>query len=423
MRRVRGSDRVRVAAQPVTRDLLRPGAVEISFQPVVEVATGALVAAEALAYFPSLGSVDVADVFRAAHLEGWGSDLEAVCLRTALGKRVELPAGVRLAVNLSPNALRHPMVEWTLAGDLRGVMIEITELEAEDPDHLTAALAGIRRRGGWVAIDDATTGYSGLLRLSELRPHIVKLDRGLVTGCYDSDVRRAVIEALVSLSRHIGAVTLGEGVESAADLAALAELNVDYAQGWAIGRPGPVLMSSLPEAADLARSARATLLRTALAPEQAVAVTDLTAAIAATVGLAELHEVITAAAADLGVDALSLSTLARDGALREVSSSGEGVDESAYALSDFPATRDALVTGSITEVHLSDPAGDPAELALLARDGFASLLITPVVWGGEPLGVLEFRHRTHRRWTRIDLAQARTVAAHVASVLHRVDGR
>ena len=55
-----------------------------------------------------------------------------------------------------------------------------------------------------------------------------------------------VIEALVSLSRRIGARTLGEGVETLDDLTMLAELDVDYAQGWAIGRPDR----------DLARTAR-----------------------------------------------------------------------------------------------------------------------------------------------------------------------
>ena len=54
------------------------------------------------------------------------------------------------------------------------------------------------------------TGYAGLLRLSTLRPDIVKLDRGLVTGARHNDVQAVVVEALVSLARRIGARTLGE---------------------------------------------------------------------------------------------------------------------------------------------------------------------------------------------------------------------
>ena len=118
----------------------------------------------------------------------------------------------------------------------------------------------IRRRGGLIAIDDASTGYAGLLRLSTLRPDIVKLDRGLVTGARDNDVQAVVIEALVSLARRIGARTLGEGVETIDDLTMLAELDVDYAQGWAIGRPAAEFRSDLPDVVAACRQARRGLM-------------------------------------------------------------------------------------------------------------------------------------------------------------------
>ena len=44
----------------------------------------------------------------------------------------------------------------------------------------------------------------------------------------------------------------------------------------------------------------------------------------------------------------------------------------------------------MVEAHVNDPHSDPAERALLARDGFASLLVTPVIDEGGPLGILEF---------------------------------
>jgi GAF domain-containing protein len=74
----------------------------------------------------------------------------------------------------------------------------------------------------------------------------------------------------------------------------------------------------------------------------------------------------------------------------------------------------------MAEAHVNDPHTDPTERALLARDGFASLLMTPVIGDGKPLGLLEFRNRAHRRWTHSDLMQARIVAEHAASALLRM---
>jgi len=76
--------------------------LQMLLQPIVEVSTGRLVAAEALARFPCLGYAAAEEVFAAAHASGWGADLEAACLRLALSKRHEVPDGVLLAVNVSP---------------------------------------------------------------------------------------------------------------------------------------------------------------------------------------------------------------------------------------------------------------------------------------------------------------------------------
>ena len=56
----------------------------------------------------------------------------------------------------------------------------------------------------------------------------------------------------------------------------------------------------------------------------------------------------------------------------------------------------------------------------LARDGFASLLLTPVIDEGTPIGILEFTNYTHHAWTRRDIQHARTVAEHLAGTLRRI---
>lgn len=393
-------------------------------QPIVNVATGAVVAAEALARFPSHRNTSVESVFSIAHAGGWGAELEAVCLARALDSRATLPPGAILTVNVSPDALQHPRVQHALRGDLSDVAVEITEKSASDPEALGEALVDIRRRGARIAVDDATTGYAGLLRLTTLRPDLVKLDRGLVTGARENDVQAVVIEALVNLARRIGARTLGEGVETFEDLAMLAELDVDYAQGWAVGRPSAAVPAELPEVAAACRAARRDLLNVLPTHNRdSRGVAAVTTALAGSADPADIGAALAAASSDLGVDVVGLSTLSDDGLLHEVTATGAAVDPYEYALEDYPATRSALLDATMMEAHVDDPHSDPAERALLERDGFASLLLTPIIAEGEPLGVLEFSHLTHHQWTRRDIAAARTVAEHVASVLHRMRQR
>jgi EAL domain-containing protein (putative c-di-GMP-specific phosphodiesterase class I) len=400
------------------------GAVEIAVQPIVDVSTGSLVAAEALARFPLAPEAPIDETFALAHAAGRGADLEAACIRAALRKRrTELPPRVLMTVNVSPDALNHPSVQSAFLRDLSGVIVEITEHASADVAGLQSAIADLRSRGARIAIDDASTGYAGLLRLTALRPDYVKLDRGLVTGARDSVEQSAVIEALVSLSHRIGAQVLGEGVEHLDDLTALAELDVDLAQGFYIGRPSPVLPVELPGAMEACREARIELLRTHLAlanTAHANGIRSVTAALAASARPADLEAALAGASVNLGIDNISLSTLSPVGTLREVSCTGALLDDCEFTVSEFPATLRSLETGMMFEAHRDDPLSDPSEVAQMAADGIFSMLLAPVIARGRRLGILEFRHRSHRRWTSHDMVQAHILAEHVASVLLRL---
>jgi EAL domain-containing protein (putative c-di-GMP-specific phosphodiesterase class I) len=395
-------------------------AVRVVLQPIVDLASGAVVAAEALARFPNLDGQSVAERFAVAHAAGRGADLEAACLRAALRRRADLPAAVWLSVNVSPDALSHPGVQRALAGDLDRVIVEVTEAPATDPALTLRLLAELRERGALIAVDDASTGYAGLLRLSRLRPDIVKLDAGLVSGAADSVEQSAVIEALVSLSRRIGARVLGEGVETIDDLKALVDLDVDYAQGWVFAHPSDELAAPSPVAVAACIAARRALMRGHVSAADArLDLHQVTAALAGSIDGDDLSASLRRAATSLGVDVIGLSVLAR-GELREIARADNAIDRSSYPLAEYPATRDALTTGRMIEIHLDDPNADPAERALLGTHGFASLLIAPLIRRGAPLGILEFNHHTARRWTSHDIRQAHTLADHVIHALLRL---
>lgn len=397
--------------------------IDIHLQPIIDVATGSCLAVEALARFSHAPDEPVDEVIAGAHRAGFGFTLEAACLRAALARRDEMPDGVRLAVNLSPDVLHHPVIARSWSGDLDGVIVEVTEHRASRPDALQDQLALLRLRGAAIAVDDVGTGYAGLLRLATMRPDFVKIDRTVVAGVRHNRSQGAVLEALVAFSHRLGAAVIGEGAERLDDLIALAQFDVDYAQGWVVGRPAarPQPISRLVIAT--CQRARERVLQRPPAMGAADfthGIHAVTSAMSRASGLAELHAATAEAAAEVGVDVIGFSVLGSDAALREVTSSGAAIDTSPYMLADYPVTQNVLKTGNAVEIHLSDPNADPAERRVLERMGQASMLMLPVRVGGRTIGVLELGHHTHRRWTSHDIAHGRGLATHLGQALLRI---
>ena len=105
-----------------------------------------------------------------------------------------------------------------------------------DPS-LLLSIARLRNAGAMIALDDAGSGYSGLQQLLALRPEIVKLDRGLVTGVDTDEAKLALVRMLGEVAGQLDAWVLAEGVETEGEFAAFARLGVPLAQGWLFGRP------------------------------------------------------------------------------------------------------------------------------------------------------------------------------------------
>lgn len=399
---------------PAADDL---ASVQIALQPIIEVATGDVIAAEALARFAGT-TTPVEQIFAIAHASGRGAELEAACVRAALLTRDRLPLGTRLSVNVSPDALSHPAIEAAFAGDLDGVIVEITEHASSDPSAVSASLEWLRRRGAQVAVDDTGSGYAGLLRLAALDPDIVKLDRTLVTGLRDSLFQTAIVEALVTLAARLGWRVLGEGVESLRDLVALAEIGVDYAQGRVIASATDPLPEIDPAAVEACRGARSRLLSGAPPYDHiAVSVEDLTAARAGTPAVEDLSAIVRAAADTLDVDLVSVSVLVDSDRLRTLASTDPGVDEPAYRISDFPALLRALHTGALIEAHVTDQDLHAAARRYLAARGLSSLLIVPVLGDAGPIAVLDLSRREGRHWTARDITRARRLGDQLAQMM------
>jgi diguanylate cyclase (GGDEF)-like protein len=238
------------------RLIARPHAVRPAFQPIVSLASGEAVGFEALARFDGKPGLPPSWWFGQAHRFGLGTALEAEAARAALSVATR-PEGTFLSINLSPSALATQEVRELLPGDLRGVVIEITEEERVlDVDALQRHLDPLRARGARIAVDDAGEGYAGLQQVMSMRADIIKLDRALVADVHSDPAKIALIGSLVHFARSTGASICAEGIESLDELRVLIHLGVAHGQGWALGRPGEPWPRVNAEAASLCRELR-----------------------------------------------------------------------------------------------------------------------------------------------------------------------
>ncbi|MDA0169425.1 EAL domain-containing protein [Solirubrobacter taibaiensis] len=231
-----------------------PDALTMVFQPVLDLRTGRVTAYEALARFNRTPVRTPDKWFAQAHRLGLGAALEARAVAVALAVEGR-PAGTRLALNLSLSSLGAPEIEAVLPERLDDIVIEITENELALGDPQTAAaLATLRARGAAIAVDDTGAGYAGLTHVMRLAPDIIKLDRALTTDIDADPVKAALVSSFVRYAREIDAIICAEGIETAAELEQLAELDVALGQGYYIARPAAPWVGVHPESATASRA-------------------------------------------------------------------------------------------------------------------------------------------------------------------------
>jgi len=90
--------------------------------------------------------------------------------------------------------------------------------------------------GARVALDDFGEGYTSFTYLKELPVDAIKVDGSFVKAINEHPANHAIVSAIVALGRQLGMRTVAEWVENASILETLAEIGVDYAQGFAVSR-------------------------------------------------------------------------------------------------------------------------------------------------------------------------------------------
>ncbi|MFT4069183.1 EAL domain-containing protein [Paraburkholderia sp.] len=116
------------------------------------------------------------------------------------------------------------------------VILEILESHGGSVDDMSRAAARYRQHGFLIAVDDFGAGQSNLDRLLRIRPDLVKLDGELIRATAHR-TGQPILPKLVSLLHQAGMLVVVEGVETAEELILAVESNVDFAQGYLLGRP------------------------------------------------------------------------------------------------------------------------------------------------------------------------------------------
>jgi EAL domain-containing protein (putative c-di-GMP-specific phosphodiesterase class I) len=123
----------------------------------------------------------------------------------------------------------------------RRLVLEIVEHASPvDADVLCWTLEALRTMGIRIALDDIGQGHSNFSMIFRCRPEIFKLDRYLVQGLPEDSARQTLVASACALAHDFGSVMVAEGIETAAQLAAVQDAGISLAQGFYLAEPRPV---------------------------------------------------------------------------------------------------------------------------------------------------------------------------------------
>ncbi|WP_176559962.1 bifunctional diguanylate cyclase/phosphodiesterase [Teichococcus rhizosphaerae] len=231
------------------RRAVAQGEFEMHYQPLVHLRSGGVTGFEALMRWrhPARGLVPPAEFIAAGEESGLIVAMGAWALARSCAEAARWPR-LKVAVNLSAAQFRdHEIVRHVRqALSASGLSPELLELEitesvmAMDTKHVRDLLYELRALGVRVVLDDFGTGYSGLSYLLDFPFDKIKIDRSFVRGIGERPECDAVIRAVLGITRDLRMVSLGEGVETATQLARLRECGVQEAQGYLFSPPVPL---------------------------------------------------------------------------------------------------------------------------------------------------------------------------------------
>lgn len=230
--------------------------LQVYFQPIIELESGALVGLEALSrwFDPEKGEIPAAEFIALAEQAGLIVSLGRQVFERAIQEfsqwrqQDSRRQTMTLGINISPQQLVDANFVSDILAALRSAQLpphllhlEITETTMIRNLEATLQVAEeLQQLGVALNIDDFGTGYSSLSRLHQLPIHALKIDRSFVQSLEQSQAAQEIIGAVIALGKSLRLDVVAEGVETATQAAQLIDLGCRYGQGYLFYPPLPI---------------------------------------------------------------------------------------------------------------------------------------------------------------------------------------
>ena len=224
------------------------------YQPILDIATGAIHKAEALIRWlhPTNGLVGPADFIAIAEESGliveMGNWIFLEVARQTQQWRKLYDPDFQISFNMSPVQFHHDKTnheDWlgylhTLGLPGNSMVVEITEGSLLDASPIVAAkLLAFHNAGLQISLDDFGTGYSSLSYLNKFDIDYLKIDQSFVKNLTPSSSDVVLCEAITIMAHKLGIQVIAEGIESAGQHDLLTKAGCDFGQGSLFSRPLP----------------------------------------------------------------------------------------------------------------------------------------------------------------------------------------
>jgi len=243
--RVRG----RLQVESELRSALESDQLTVLYQPIVALASGDVVAAEALVRWrhPARGLLGPGEFLSIAEETGLILPLGRLVLRDACQQARALSGAAGRKIRMSVNVAAQQLADGSLVADVAAALddarLEATQLVLEfvesavmqDSDAVARTVDALHRLGVGLALDDFGTGFSSLSHLQRFPITQLKVDRSFVGRVGVGEL--AMVEVIMQIARTLRLELVAEGVESAAQAGRLRALGCQLAQGYHFARP------------------------------------------------------------------------------------------------------------------------------------------------------------------------------------------
>ncbi|MBI1775955.1 MAG: EAL domain-containing response regulator [Proteobacteria bacterium] len=233
--------------EPELKQALERGELVVHMQPVVEIATGRVVGAEALVRWrhPVRGLIHPDRFIPLVEESALILPLTLQVAQLAIGSISVLPGEPSVAINVPPTCLgdQHfpdQLVQIAFRHGMKPsrVTVEVTETAAmADPAFTTSQVTRLRIKGFHVALDDFGTGYSSLRELHRMPVSLIKVDRSFVGSILRDKAAQVIVKSIIGLANNLGLGVIAEGVENRETMEMLRSFDCKLAQGYHFARP------------------------------------------------------------------------------------------------------------------------------------------------------------------------------------------